>query len=480
MSTQIPGGKYQRDVSINEPGIVGARWWNRSLIEYDKSQSRRKVLKTIAIAGGVALFVGLAVKGIADAGDGGDNEDVSLALKKSIEMQRQYGWDFGARGQALVYDGVKLSPFDRSKLADLAAVMLPLDADHRAFHRPTLTESLGALPTATLPPDPQSTTVEPAFAPLKDVLVPAESQAMKAAYYAGEALARLAAGRETVDGKRLGLLVDMAGPESVAFAAGAADVFEPVLLFDNWPHPKGVVAAHDTLAALAFYQPRFQAARSTVRKWPAFVLDRGRHATYSDASDRFDNRYYARFPTADALRAKGITQILYVVPGGQSTPEPPDLNVPLSELVTDAVAPAVGARVLSAADFQWSTAPPLTPTPTPSASASPSASAPLASSSSPPPSGPKSTMTYFGGRPDTDATIWSLYPVFKYTRPDGTTMLPSTVADYRFRRNAVATQTEPTNFGVVGVMVVAGTGLIVAAALNRAGSMNRFSGGWSG
>ena len=100
-----PPQRYQRDVSINEPGIVGARWWNRSLIEYDKSQSRRKVLKTIAIAGGVALFIGLAVKGCADATSGDDNEEVSLALKKSIDMQKQYGWDFGARGQALVYDG---------------------------------------------------------------------------------------------------------------------------------------------------------------------------------------------------------------------------------------------------------------------------------------------------------------------------------------------------------------------------------------
>lgn len=475
MST--PPHRYQRDVSINEPGIVGARWWNRSLIEHDRSQSRRKVLKTIAIAGGVALFVGLAIKGISNASSGDDGEEVSLALKKSIDMQKQYGWDFGARGQALVYDGTKLTPFDRTQLAQLGGVMIPVDPDHRSFHRPTITESLAAQPTTTLPPDPDAISPEPKFVPLSEVIVPAESIAMKEAYRAGEALARLAKDKETIDGKRVGLLIDLPGPSSVAFAAGAADVFEPVLLFDNWPHPKGVVAAHDALAALTFYQPRFAGTRSIVRRWPAFVLDRSRNSAYSDASDKFDNRYYARFPAAEALRAKGITQILYVTPGLSTLEEPTDVNIPLSDLASTATAPAVGARTIALSDFRASAAPPpptLRPPPLPAGSAVPSASA-----TAPPPHD-YVTRTYYGGKPATDPSIWTLYPMFKDTKPEGTEVTTNAATNYRFTRRAIATQTEPANFGVVGVMVVAGTGLIVAAALNRAGSMNRFSGGWSG
>jgi hypothetical protein len=474
MSTPPPG-KYLRDVAINEPGMVGARWWNRSLIEYDKSVSRRKVLKTIAVAGGVALFVGLAVKGISNAASDADddNEAAQLQLKKSLEMQQKYGWDFGARGQALVFDGVTVSPFDRKKLAGLGAVMMPLDAAHRSFHRQTLTESLAAQPAANLPADPDTPAISPqAFVPLSEIIVPAESGSMRTAYAAGEALARLAANRETVDGNRVGLLIDLQGPETVAFAAGAADVFEPVMLFDNWPHPRGVVAAHNTLAALAFYQPRFEAARAASRKWPAFMLDRARFSTYSDASDRFDNRYYARFPTAEALRARDITQILYVVSGPASLPEPTDLNGPLSSLALDAKSPAIGARAIAASDFGWSTSAPLPPAPGPSASPS----------SEPPPGPPAAPAknTYYGGKPESDGSIWTLYPVFKYTAPPGTIGTENQATRYRFLKQASATQTEPPGFGVVGVMVGVGSGVIIAAALDRAGSMNRFSGGWSG
>lgn len=449
----MSGGEYVRDVAINEPGMVGARWWNKSLIAYDKSVSRRRVLKGIAIVGGLAVFIGLAVKGAASASDGDDDtEAANLQLKKSLEMQKTYGWDFGARGQMLVYDGTKLSPFDASKIAELGGVMTPQDPDHKAFSRLTLTEALGAQPTATLPPDPNQTVAEPKFVPLKDVITPIESVAMKSAYAAGESLARYAGDRQTIDGKRLGLLVDMFGPESVAFAAGAAEVFEPVLLFDNWPHPKGVVASHNALAALAFYQPRFTSTRVIQRRWPAFLLDRARHATYSESSDKFDNRYYARFPTAEALRARDITQILYVVSGPSALPEPTDLNWPLADLASGAKGGAVGARALSASDFRA-----------------------FADKNTPP-----KFRTYFGGQPETDTSIWAHYPVFK-DPPAVETMMGETAATkYRFLRQASATQTEPANYGVVGVMVAATTGVIIAAALDRAGSMNRFSGGWSG
>src|SRR5271170_5569626 len=72
------------------------------------------------------------------------------------------------------------------------------------------------------------------------------------------------------------VVVDLPGPEAVAFAAGAASAFDPVFALDNWPHPRGVVPAHQTLAAAAYCQPLFarRASGSAAPRWPLLVLDR--------------------------------------------------------------------------------------------------------------------------------------------------------------------------------------------------------------
>src|SRR5512134_2701213 len=109
------------------------------------------------------------------------------------------------------------------------------------YHVGTLVESLFATPITRLP-DPQDGRPAPDSAPFKrvaDVLMPVVTPAMQRAYGVGEALARLAGWRSG-----LAVLADLPGPEAVAFAAGAATTFEPVLLLDNWPHPHGVVPSH--------------------------------------------------------------------------------------------------------------------------------------------------------------------------------------------------------------------------------------------
>jgi hypothetical protein len=130
-------------------------------------------------------------------------------------------------------------------------------------------------------------------------------------------------------------VVDLDGPDSVAFAAGASGRFDPVFLFDNWPHPHGVVPAHLTLAAAAYYQPMFanaaMASPSGAPPAPMFVLDRQRLATYTDSATQFDNRWVARMPGVQALRSLGIKRLLYVGPIG-CTRELDDLN---DDLVTD-------------------------------------------------------------------------------------------------------------------------------------------------
>ena len=129
------------------------------------------------------------------------------------------------------------------------------------------------------------------------------------------------------------LVVDLDGQDSVAFAAGASALFDPVFLFDNWPHPHGVVPAHLTLAAAAYYQPMLaKAAQSAPHDSPAmFVLDRQRLSTYTDSAQQFDNRWVARMPGVQALRSLGIKRLLYVSPSS-SARELDDLN---DDFVTD-------------------------------------------------------------------------------------------------------------------------------------------------
>ena len=117
----------------------------------------------------------------------------------------------------------------------------------------------------------------------------------------------------------IAVIVDLLGPESVAFAAGCAGTLDPVILFDNWPHPRGVVLSHLTLAACAYYQPLFAKARAALLAAktsapPIFLLDRARLTSYSDDSKQFDNRYVARVPSVSQLSKLGISRTLYVTP----------------------------------------------------------------------------------------------------------------------------------------------------------------------
>ena len=63
---------------------------------------------------------------------------------------------------------------------------------------------------------------------------------MALAHRRGEALL-LAAHREGACRTDVALVLDLPGPEAVAVAAALAPCFDPVFVFDNWPHPLGVV-----------------------------------------------------------------------------------------------------------------------------------------------------------------------------------------------------------------------------------------------
>jgi len=223
-----------------------------------------------------------------------------------------------------------------------------------------------------------------------------------------------------------------------------------VLLFDNWPHPRGVVRSHLALAALAYYQPRF-AEQATARTStdPIFVLDRSRLSDYSEESDRFYNRYYANMPSLSALAGDGVRGLFYVVSSPVVLPEPGDLNRTLAEGTRIPGPSSVAVRALALSDFVGDAC------------------------------GDASAPAYYGGSRETDGSFWVNYP-FDPGPPPTTTgkTFRSAAADHQFVAGATKAP-PPANVGKVAVLVTA-SGLLIGAALDRRGSMNRFSGGWSG
>ena len=126
------------------------------------------------------------------------------------------------------------------------------------------------------------------------------------------------------------LIVDAPGPRALAVAAALADHFAPVFTFGNWPHPLGVVPAHQTLAASLYYLPMLRrrggaparrAAALRARCQPARALRR--------ADTQFDNRYFVKLPTAEQLAALGVRHVLYV---GADAHELDDFNAALVAL----------------------------------------------------------------------------------------------------------------------------------------------------
>ena len=94
----------------------------------------------------------------------------------------------------------------------------PTRAEYAPWYVPTLFQSPSALPrTRPLEETTRAT-------PLNEVLVPIFSPAMDTAYRRGKALASLFQGEST----GAMVVVDLPGPEAVAFAAGAAAALDPV------------------------------------------------------------------------------------------------------------------------------------------------------------------------------------------------------------------------------------------------------------
>jgi len=448
MSDDAP---FKRAEFLDKPGIVGARWWHEGLVHADPV-GRRAALQALLIGGGLVALGMITVKA-----SGCGTPDTKTVKQSALEAQKQYGWDFGARAESLVFDGVLLQAFQPALLAVLPAALMPARTDLRPYFIPTLLQSCVAVPTTTID-DPTP------FAPLSTVLRPIFTQAMDLAFRRGKALASLWSSGV----KGVAVVVDLPGAESVAFAAGAANVFDPVFAVDNWPHPRGVVPAHQTLAAAAYYQPLFaKAATSRDSTSPAmFVLDRSRLAAYADETNQFDNRHLARLPPAAKLKELGIRRILYVAPVASSDVELDDLN---DDFVHDAAAGIV-VKIVAAEAFGNQS------------SRTSTASATHA---------PDGLVLYYGSTPAANESFWADYPwleppltgvYLSGLDPHGRNYVPHarmTPFSGGSPTGALG-KTMPPSFGMVPVVVAITTGAVVGAELGRSGSWNRSSGGWGG
>lgn len=440
---------FQRDGAVDKPGLIGARWWQQQLADAGGDQvTRRSAMSTVLILGASLMGVGLFLALATSSGDDDAPPAPNPQAKPTLEVQKDYGWNFGSRSEALTFDGASSVQFDSSLIPKLPGDMQPATAKYRPYWSPTLFQAPTAMPTKTAEADASE-----AFKPLKDVLSPIHNTAMDVAFARGRALAMQLAAVEDV-----AVVVDLQGPEAVAFAAGMNGLFDVVFAFENWPHPRGVVPAHRTLAAALYYQPLFRKKSDEARgKPPVFVLDRDRLATYVDETKQFDNRWVAKLPSANNLASLGVKRVLYVTPFESDTKEMDDVNDDF--VAWDAA--KIDVRMIGAGSFR-----------------------PCKGKDVSQPSDDVTTEPYcYGGSPDSDPQLLVDYPwTDTPPRPKSAAVIAAGARNWRpaarttphsTGKGTATAKPRPANFGTVPVMIAVGTGTLLGWRHHRNGSWNR-------
>jgi hypothetical protein len=446
---------FTKQESVDKPGIIGARWWQESIAT--QVPRRQAMVGLLALGGVLGAMAAIGTcAAVVSSGSSSSGPEVNFEPKGALDMQKEFGWSFGATDEPLVFDGKSTQPFDRAALARMPDELAPGEARYAPFFVPTLFQSPTALPKSTPPADTSTTS----FTPLKDALVPIATSSMETAFKQGQALASLL--DKDPRARDVAVVVDLPGPEAVAFAAGASDVLDPIFLFDNWPHPRGVVPAHLTLAAAAYYQPLFAKTRRSRAKGarPMFVLDRKRLSTYTDDASQFDNRHTARMPSAASLAGLGVKNVLYVAPNAVDRQELDDLADDFLGYVTRAMI----LRVVPATAFDMGPTEPQVP----GVAAGTTWQGPY----------------FYGGSQKAHPTFWthwsapasglSTNELQQYTPTPRTTPFSSGTPAFGTSRP------RPPGFGMVPVAIAVGTGVILGAKLSRSGSWNRTSSTSSG
>lgn len=325
---------FERIAFLDEPPIAGAQWWQKSV---QGEVSRRTTLLALGL-GGLALTAGCAAI-VVDCAKGSAPETTESRV--ALDMQRRYGWSFGANGEVLTLSNLAADPdptagaTQRQQLGTLT--LEPIDPALRPFQQAALLEVPNAAPIEPPPADTSQ------MQPFVQAYVPVAEAGLGASFRTGLAIARLFVRLP----ERCALVIDLPGADSVAVAAGAATTFAPVLVMPNWPHPRGIVRSHQALAALAIFQRYFSDAARKAGAPPAFLLDAERTLPLPLGEEKFDNRYRAAVPPATALAQLGIQHVFVLRAVAAVANDAKDLHARFAEWA----AAGIPVHMLYASDF---------------------------------------------------------------------------------------------------------------------------------
>src|SRR5215813_666147 len=305
--------------AMNKSGGQMTEWFTNHI-------SRRSVGKGMAW-GAVLAMAGVTVYKLADNNDKEVSED-------SLVLQKKEGWNVGSTDKLLAFDGASLTDSQGKNLTSydpnyLISVYQPRDPRWQPFFVPTLIQSLSQ----------QS---------LNGQMRPVFNPQMRETYERAEALRNLIS--QTPNPGQTLIISELPGPQSVALGAAMADTAQLVPVFDNWPHPLGVVRSHETLGAMAYYASEIDEKRSKLKEnAPAILLlDSNRLTAYTDQDTQFDNRYLAKLPPADQIKQRGVQHVIYVVKDETQKEELDDINDNLVEWQKQ----GINVRMLRLSEFK--------------------------------------------------------------------------------------------------------------------------------
>jgi len=294
--------KIERAASLPDGGPL-AEWFTSHI-------SRRSLGKGMAWAAALGM-AGVTIYKFATGG----SSDASF---DSLALQQKEGWDVGSQDKKLSFSEGATINDSRQTLwtsADqnsLLAAYEPRSAQWQPFFVPTLIQSL-AQPS------------------LKSQIRPIRTREMKETYERAEGLRNLIA--QSPDANQTMIISDLPGPASVAFGAALAETAQLVPVFDNWPHPLGVVPSHETLGAMLYYAGEIaeKKTKTSDQSPVVMLLDNNRFVNQIDEDTQFDNRYMAKLPATDKLKERGIKQVIYLVKDQNQLMEKDDINDDLVE-----------------------------------------------------------------------------------------------------------------------------------------------------
>jgi hypothetical protein len=155
------------------------------------------------------------------------------------------------------------------------------------------------------------------------------------------------------------IILDLPGALTVAYAGHLARVgWQPVPLFNNWPHPQALVDMQPVLEALLYYSPWAQESRTVEPRGPVFMLDRRRFGKRQPQPNDFDNRYFhpeSDLPGVGLIKKWCQGKVRYIAPAA------PDGSPPHGPVESDDMNPLLlhyakylDVEVALARSDQWS------------------------------------------------------------------------------------------------------------------------------